>query len=160
MPIPYDAFAPHFDAWQRSFGGAYDALVLPRIEHLMAVHAPAARRIADLGIGTGDLAITLAARGLEVVGVDRAPAMLAVAREKAARAGVALTLVEQDLRALRLDPPVDVALSVYTVVNQLTEDGDLERAFRAVRGALVPDGVLLFLGPTGVGKTELAKAVA
>jgi SAM-dependent methyltransferase len=144
VPISYDAFAPHFDAWQRSFGCAYDELVLPRLVAVLARHAPGARRIADLGIGTGDVAIALAARGFEVVGVDRAPTMLAVAREKAGRAGVPVTLVEQDLRALRLDTPVDVAISVYTVVNQLTEDGDLGRAFRAIRTALVPDGVLVF----------------
>jgi SAM-dependent methyltransferase len=144
VAIPYDVFAPHFDAWQRSFGGAYDDLILPRVLDLLARHAPAARRVVDLGIGTGDLAIALARRGLEVVGVDRAPAMLAVAREKAAAARVSLTLVEQDLRALRLEAPADVALCVYTVVNQLTGDGDLERALAAVRASLVPAGIFAF----------------
>jgi SAM-dependent methyltransferase len=144
VPIAYDAFAPHFDAWQRSFGCAYDDLILPRIERALAAHAPAARRVVDLGIGTGDLAIALARRGLDVTGVDRAPAMLAVARDKAARAGVALALVEQDLRVLALPVPADVAICVYTVVNQLTDDGDLARAFGAVHASLVAGGVFVF----------------
>ena len=144
VTISYDAFAPHFDAWQRAFGCAYDDLVLPRILGLLARHAAGARRVADLGIGTGDLAIALAGRGFEVVGVDRAPAMLALARAKAARAGVTLLLVEQDLRTLQLAWPVDVALCIYTVMNQLTDDGDLDRALAAVRGALVPDGLFVF----------------
>ncbi len=144
MPVSYDAFAPHFDAWQRSFGCAYDDLVLPRLVELLARHAAGARRVADLGIGTGDLAIALARRGWDVVGVDCSPGMLVVARQKAADAGVAVTLVDADLRGLRLTPPADVALCVYTVVNQLTADGDLERAFAAVRGALVPGGVFVF----------------
>src|SRR5262245_28398614 len=142
--ISYDAFAPHFDAWQRSFGCAYDELILPRVVDVLARHAPAARRVVDLGVGTGDLAIALAARGYEVTGIDRAPAMLAVARQKAARAGVSLTLALQDFRALRLEAPAHVALCVYTVMNQLTEDGDLARALAAVHGQLVPAGLFVF----------------
>jgi SAM-dependent methyltransferase len=144
MAVSYDAFAPHFDAWQRAFGCAYDDLVLPRIERVLARHAPRARRVVDLGIGTGDLALALARRGLDVVGVDRAPAMLAAARAKAVEAGVALTLVEADLRTVRLAPPADVAFCIYTVMNQLTDDGDLDRAVAAVRASLVPGGVFVF----------------
>jgi predicted TPR repeat methyltransferase len=140
----YDAFAPHFDAWQRSFGCAYDELILPRVLAVLARHAPDARRVVDLGIGTGDLAIALARRGFEVTGVDVAPAMLAVAREKARGSGVAFALLEQDLRELRLAAPADVALCVYTVVNQLTGDGDLDRALGAVRANLVPHGLFVF----------------
>jgi SAM-dependent methyltransferase len=144
VSVSYDAFAPHFDAWQRSFGPAYDELVLPRILRALGRHAPGARRVADLGIGTGDLTIELARHGYDVTGVDRAPAMLAVAREKAKRAGVAIALVEQDLRRLRLPEPVDAAVCVYTVLNQQTADDDLARTFRAVRAALVPGGLFAF----------------
>jgi SAM-dependent methyltransferase len=140
----YDVFAPHFDAWQRAFGCAYDDLILPRVGRALARHAPDARRIVDLGIGTGDLAIALARSGFEMTGVDRAPAMLAVAREKARAAGVSLSLVEQDLRALTLDAPVDAALCVYTVVNQLTDDGDLARALAAVHANLRAGGLFVF----------------
>jgi len=144
MAVPYDAFAPHFDAWQRAHGGVYDDLILPRITDALGRHAPAAHRVVDLGIGTGDLAIALAERGHAVIGVDRAPTMLAVAREKAARAGVALELVLQDLATLALDVPADAAVCVYTVVNQLTGDGDLERAFAAVARNVVPGGLFVF----------------
>ena len=144
MAISYDAFAPHFDAWQRSFGCAYDDLVLPRIERLLAAHAPHARRVADLGLGTGDLAIALACRGFDVTGVDRAPAMLAVAGRKARAAGVKVTLLEQDVRTLALAAPVDVAVCVYTVMNQLTENGDVVSALASVRANLVPGGVFVF----------------
>ena len=144
MSVSYDAFAPHFDAWQRSHGGPYDELVRARVESVLARHAPDARRILDLGIGTGDLAIALARRGFDVVGVDRAPAMLAVAREKAKACGVTLELVEQDLRDVRVLSPADVALCIYTVVNQLTEDGDLARAVASIRDAIVPGGLFVF----------------
>jgi SAM-dependent methyltransferase len=142
----YDQFAPHFDAWQRAFGGTYDDLILPRLLALLDRHAPAARRIADLGIGTGDLVIALARRGFEVVGVDVSRPMLAVSRDKISEAGLANppVLVEQDIRALALEAPLDAALCVYTVVNQLTEPGDLDRLLDAVGRSLVSGGLFVF----------------
>src|SRR5262245_66350857 len=76
----YDRFAPHFDAWQRAFGGAYDALVLPRVLAALARHQQPIRRVVDLGIGTGDLVIALARAGYEVTGVDRPQPTLDQAR--------------------------------------------------------------------------------
>src|SRR5262245_10245619 len=146
MTHSYDAFAPHFDAWQRAFGAPYDTLILRRVLDALARHAPDARRVADLGAGTGELVVALAARGYGVVAVDRSAPMLAVARAKAEAASLTTLpeFVEQDLRVLRLERPVDVALCVYTVINQLTEDGDLARALAAVREALVPAGLFVF----------------
>ena len=145
MAEAYDRFAPHFDAWQRAFGGPYDALVLPRVLAALARHQQPIRRVADLGIGTGDLAIALARAGYEVTGVDRSRPMLDEARRKIAAAALdrGPTLVFQDIRVLRLDRRVDAAVCVYTVANQLTADGDLDRMLSAVRDALVPGGLFL-----------------
>jgi SAM-dependent methyltransferase len=141
----YDRFAPHFDAWQQAFGGPYDALVLSRVLAALARHRQAVGRVVDLGIGTGDLVIALARAGYEVTGVDRSQPMLDEARRKIAAAALdpEPTLVRQDIRALRLDRGVDAAICVYTVANQLTADGDLDRMLSAVRDALVPGGLFL-----------------
>ena len=145
MPQAYDRFAPHFDAWQQAFGGPYDALVLPRVLAALARHQQPIRYVVDLGIGTGDLVIALACAGYEVTGVDRSQPMLDEARRKIAAANLdrGPTLLCQDIRALRLDRRVDAAVCVYTVANQLTADGDLDRMLCAVRGALVPGGLFL-----------------
>jgi SAM-dependent methyltransferase len=142
----YDALARHFDAWQQAFGGPYDDLVLPRVLAALARHAPPVRRVADLGIGTGDLVVALARAGYEMVGVDRSEAMLAIAHEKVGAASLSPppVLVRQDVRTLRLEPTVDAAVCVYTVMNQLTGDDDLARALAAVHGALAPGGLFLF----------------
>jgi SAM-dependent methyltransferase len=142
----YDQFAPYFDAWQQACGGTYDDLILPRLLALLDRHAPAARRLADLGIGTGDLVIALARRGFEVVGVDVSRPMLAVARDKIAAAGLTKppVLLEQDIRAFALEAPLDAALCVYTVINQLTEAGDLDRLLNAVGRSLAPGGLFVF----------------
>jgi SAM-dependent methyltransferase len=142
----YDALARHFDAWQQAFGGPYDDLILPRVLAALARHAPRVRRVADLGFGTGDLVLALARAGYEVVGVDRSPAMLAIAHAKVIAASLSPTpvLEQQDLRTLRLEQAVDAAVCVYTVMNQLTGDDDLPHALAAVHAALVPGGLFLF----------------
>ena len=142
----YDALARHFDAWQQAFGGPYDDLILPRVLAALARHATPVRRVADLGFGTGDLVVALAQAGYQMVGVDRSPEMLAVARAKvlAASLSPAPVLEQQDLRALCLEPAVDAAVCVYTVMNQLTGDDDLARALGAIHDALVPRGLFVF----------------
>jgi SAM-dependent methyltransferase len=142
----YDQFAPHFDAWQRAFGPPYDALILPRILALLEGHDTPVRRVVDLGVGTGELAVELARRGYDVVGVDCSAPMLAVSRAKAAAAGLATPpiFILDDIRTLRLEPPADAAICIYTVVNQLTADDDLDRAFAAVARSLVSGGLFVF----------------
>jgi SAM-dependent methyltransferase len=142
----YDRFAPYFDAWQRAFGGPYDDLILSRLLALFDRYAPGARRVADLGSGTGDLVVALARRGFTVVGVDVSRPMLEMARAKIEAAGLAHPpeLTAQDIRVLALDPPVEAACCVYTVVNQLVGDGDLDRLLAAVARSLVPGGLFAF----------------
>src|SRR5437762_12653200 len=58
--------------------------------------------ILELGCGTGRLAIPLAEAGFAVTGIDRAPAMLAEARRKAAATRVSVSWHEADMRAFKL----------------------------------------------------------
>lgn len=60
--------------------------------------------VLDGGCGTGRVAIELAHRGIDVVGVDVDAAMLAAARSKAPT----ITWVESDLAAVSLEPRFDV----------------------------------------------------
>src|SRR5271170_2234995 len=54
----------------------------------------------DIGCGTGFLSLELAARGHRVTGVDFAPAMLALARQKAAERHAAIRFEEGDAEQL------------------------------------------------------------
>jgi ubiquinone/menaquinone biosynthesis C-methylase UbiE len=54
----------------------------------------------DIGCGTGFLSLELAARGHRVTGIDFAPAMLALAKEKAAASGAAIRFEEADAEQL------------------------------------------------------------
>src|SRR6202035_5140526 len=58
----------------------------------------------DIGCGTGFLSLELAGRGHRVTGIDFAPAMLALARQKAASAGADIHFEEADAENLPLPP--------------------------------------------------------
>jgi SAM-dependent methyltransferase len=70
------------------------------------------RRVLDAGCGTGRVAIELARRGYDVVGVDIDPTMLDTARRKAPD----LRWVLSDLAGLTLDELFDVAVLAGNVV--------------------------------------------
>src|ERR671933_866117 len=78
---PYDAIARLYDSWSRSVVediGFY-------VEEAVASGGP----VVELGVGTGRIAIPIAAAGIDVIGVDSSAGMLAVCRERAELAGVA-----------------------------------------------------------------------
>jgi ubiquinone/menaquinone biosynthesis C-methylase UbiE len=73
-------------AWDRVFG-----LALGKHQGLAAL---------DIGCGTGFLSLELAARGHRVTGIDFAPEMLALAKEKAVSAGASIRFEEADAENL------------------------------------------------------------
>ena len=58
---------------------------------------PTRGRALDLGCGSGFYTVYLAQQGFEVIGVDFVPDAIAMARERATAAGVAVELVEADV---------------------------------------------------------------
>src|SRR5262245_32894835 len=58
---------------------------------------PSPGRLLDLGCGTGRLLIPFARKNFQVVGVDLSEPMLAVARQKAAVAGVPVQLLKANI---------------------------------------------------------------
>ena len=69
----------------------YPPELLDRVADVLALDGRG--RLLDLGCGPGTVAIALAARFEEVVGLDPEPAMLEAARREAATSGVSVTLV-------------------------------------------------------------------
>lgn len=129
----YDALLPRFDPGviafaQRCFDGYGKGDVV---------------RILDLGCGTGSYTIALAEAGYDVVGVDLAAGMLAVARDKARRRGLVLPLIRADARALGFDRCFDTCLC-RGVLNDLAGQGQVETALRSVAAVLIEGGLFLF----------------
>jgi ubiquinone/menaquinone biosynthesis C-methylase UbiE/DNA-binding transcriptional ArsR family regulator len=72
----FDEVGPEWDALRRVFGD--DLLRARGAAHLVPAHL----QVADIGTGTGILALELASLGLDVIGIDRSEAMLDAARSK------------------------------------------------------------------------------
>ena len=100
-----------------------------------------AHRILDLGCGTGLLTRELAIDGRHVVGVDPAPAMLAVARRQPGADRV--QWVEGDSGALGT-PAVDLVVMTGNVVQVFLDDSEWMTTLRAIHAALRPGGHLAF----------------
>jgi SAM-dependent methyltransferase len=94
--------------------------------------------VLDAGCGTGRVAIELARRGIEVVGVDVDPSMLATARRMAPE----LTLVEHDLVDLDLERRFDVVLMAGNVP-LFTRPGTTGALLATCARHVAPDGVVI-----------------
>jgi SAM-dependent methyltransferase len=123
-----------------------------------------ARSVLDAGCGTGRVAVELARRGLQVVGVDADPGMLSVARAKAPELEWILAdLAELDLREAdgrrRFDAAV-MAGNVMIFVVPGTEGAVLERVAAHLRpGGLLVAGFQLVPGRLSLERyDELAAA--
>src|ERR1700754_1922560 len=102
------AFADVYDQW---YTGLSDAEVTADVVAGLAAEVAGGRRprVLELAVGTGRLAVPIAGRDVDVVGVDSSPEMLARLRAR----GGAVTAVEGDMVDDLPDGPFDVALLAY-----------------------------------------------
>ncbi|MFD9006982.1 class I SAM-dependent methyltransferase [Streptomyces sp. NPDC059582] len=100
-----------------------------------------ARRVLDIGCGTGVFALLLADRGVEVVGVDPALASLDVARAKPG--GGRVRWIHGDATAL---PPlrVDLATMTANVAQAISGPQEWRSSLCGAHAALRPGGRLVF----------------
>ncbi len=100
-----------------------------------------ARRVLDIGCGTGVFALLLADRGTEVVGVDPARASIEVARAKPGSERVRWICGDAtDLPPLQ----VDLATMTANVAQAIVDPQAWQKTLRGAREALRPGGHLVF----------------
>jgi SAM-dependent methyltransferase len=129
----YEAFASIYDDWS-----AHMTEDVPfYVELARAAEGP----IVELAVGNGRVAIPVAREtGRKVIGIDRSPAMLAQARERAAAAGVNVELREGDIRDLELAEPAALIYCPFRSLLHLPTWSDRRRVFERVAAALQPGG--------------------
>lgn len=100
-----------------------------------------ARRVLDVGCGTGTFALMLAARGLEVIGVDPAKASLNLARAKPGADHI--RWIDGDATAL---PNLQVDLTTMTgnVAQAIVSELEWDRTLRGIYAAVRSGGSLVF----------------
>ncbi len=134
----YDEIARIYDPWSRT--------VIEDVTFYVEEAVRDGGPVVELGVGTGRIAVPIAAAGVRVIGVDASEGMLAVARERAELAGVAelLDLRRGDMR----DPPVQERVSLVTIpfrsLLHMETDRDRRAALGAARALLRSGGRLVF----------------
>jgi SAM-dependent methyltransferase len=131
-----DAFARYYDV---------DAgLETEDIPFYLAMARRTGGPVLEVACGTGRVLLPLARAGFDVVGLDISPAMLAIAREKVASAGLQrkVRLVLGDARDFDLGQRFRFAFVALNSFMHLVDDEDQVRALRAIRRHLAPDGLL------------------
>jgi len=122
----------------------YDALDADRSDldvYVAIAEELGARRVLDVGCGTGTFALLLADRGLEVTALDPAGGSLRVARAKAGSERV--RWIRGDAKALP-SLRVDLATMTGNVAQAIVEPSDWEETLRGVYKAMRPGGHLVF----------------
>jgi SAM-dependent methyltransferase len=120
--------------WHDAENGAYVGDLALWEELAAAVGGP----ILDLGCGTGRVALHLARRGHETVGLDRDAELIAALSERAA--GLPLQAVVGDARRFELEGPVALALAPMQLAQLLADGAERVECLRCVASHLQPAG--------------------
>lgn len=133
----YELIAPYYDLEHAGYQEDIDLY----LNYAQAAGSPAL----EIGCGTGRLLEPLARRGIEVVGVDSSPAMLARARQRL-QASNLLTqaeLIEADARALRLNQRFRLAFVALNSFAHFTTRADQRAVLAVIHQHLLPGGTLI-----------------
>ena len=104
----------------------------------------APRTAVDLACGTGSVALLLAEKGMDVVGVDMSAEMLCVAAQKAQEQQNPPFFVCQPLQELQLPRGVDLAVCALDSLDYITDPADCQEAIRRIYRVLNPGGCFIF----------------
>ena len=139
-----------FDAttYGRSFADVYDdwypagTSTLDAVDQIDALIGRRPADLLELGIGTGRLAVPLAARGHRVTGVDASSDMLALLAAKHDGTGAPITGVLADVARRDEWPngPFDVVLAAFNMVFNLTDPAAQASLFTSAFEVLRPGG--------------------
>jgi SAM-dependent methyltransferase len=137
----FDAAAPHYD---RTWGtNPVGLLFRHAVQERLAALFAKGTSVLDLGCGTGEDALFLAARGVRVTGIDASPRMIDTARMKAAARGLRETIRFEQGDVEEMDgfvPEWHGAYSNFGALNCV----DLARVGRRLAELLMPGAPVLF----------------
>ena len=99
--------------------------------------------VLELGVGTGRIAIPLAAAGLDVTGIDTSESMLKRARGKSGGRDLKLSLIRADMRRFDLAIRFGFIYAPLAAINHMSDSEAALDCFRCVRNHLTPGGIFM-----------------
>jgi SAM-dependent methyltransferase len=141
MPVFDLQYANQYDRLYAQKDYQLECDLIERVAERFARARP--RTILDVGCGTGQHAIELAARGYELTGVDLSEAMLAHARRKSASLAAVSRLhwLQGDARTFDAGGSFDMAIMMFAVIGYLTSNAQVLEGMRNIRRHLVADAI-------------------
>jgi SAM-dependent methyltransferase len=112
----------------------------PAVEFLAGL-VPDGGRVLELAVGTGRVAIPLAARGIDVEGIDGSAAMIERMRAKPGGASIAATV--GDMADVTATGPFELVYLVFNTLFNLPSQRRQVDCFRNVGAVLAPGGLFV-----------------
>ncbi len=141
MSAPVDHFGPDVAArYDADESESFDAAVLAATVARLGALA-AGRPALELAIGTGRVALPLAASGVEVHGIELSQAMVDRLRSKAGGASLPVTI--GDMAHARAPGEFGLAYLVFNTIGNLTSQDEQVACFANAAAHLVPGGVFV-----------------
>jgi len=137
-----------YDRADAAFYDYYSTGVEGDVQFYIEEAQKAGSPVLELGCGTGRILIPVAQSGISIVGLDRAPAMLSIARQKLSQLSVdtqrRIELIEGDMRNFSLGRRFKLIMIPYRVFLHLLTPKDQRRALGCIREHLADNGRLIF----------------
>ncbi len=119
------------------------------VHNLMQKYMPGAKKILDLGCGTGKHDILLAQKGYSVTGVDISVEMISHAKDyqsQTANKNLSsnLEFTHGDIRTIRFNRTFDVVISLFHVMSYQTTNEDIKSVVSTAKRHLTSGGVFIF----------------
>jgi len=125
------------------YDATYEEAMAAETRHSVAALAELAGggNVLELAIGTGRVALPLAARGLAVQGIDASEAMVAQLRNKPGGSNIPVKI--GDMAEVRVDDSFDLIYLVFNTIFNLTTQEAQVRCFQNAARHLRPNGVFV-----------------
>jgi 2-polyprenyl-3-methyl-5-hydroxy-6-metoxy-1,4-benzoquinol methylase len=140
MPADYSILAPFYDTLGM---GNFATALIPRVVDFAQRNGWVGRQIADMGCGTGAGLEWLAKHQKQVVGIDNAPQMLALAQQKHQQYTSSFQWMQQDIRALTSSINTHM-VTAMDVLHEMESTKDLEAVFKSAHSLLQSAGWFIF----------------
>lgn len=140
----FDAYAGYYDLLYKDKDYKSEA---DYVEKLIRKYKPDAKKILDLGCGTGKHDFIFAEKGFDVTGVELSQQMIEVANSNLKltdKKNNVLKFVQGNTQKINLHEKFDAVVALFHVMSYHTENEEVNQAIKTVKKHLKPDGIFIF----------------